>query len=1017
LSVLSALIAAPTTVPRFDDEDEKLPTGLVVAYRDADRSEGAEVWRVEPTIAFSLRAGESPHPRISDQAWSAQWQGQIQTFRAGRYRFSAELIGQATIRVAGQVVLTARIESNQAELAIGPEVELPAGLSSIEADFSKKDGPASLRVFWQSSSFSSEPLRWDVLHYSATDAAPQLIESMRQDRGRFLVEELGCAACHRPANGDTLAQRLDRRQGPDLSRIGERAFPGWIYQWLANPQSFRPQAVMPQMFADDETGRVERYAVATYLASLGGPPRRPKQELSREEVRNFRRRGERLFSRIGCSVCHLPSEGKNAIADLKHLGSKTTPDRLAQFLQNPLSINPSGRMPQMGLDGGEARDLAYFLCESIDEHCLPDLPLLSATASTQAIQTVLKQVTGSSDEADRLAHAPDSEKLRLTGERLVVKKGCTNCHRVAPAGNELPVGYTLASLAHMRDEETQSRGCLRVQVASVTADIPRFVLTDEHRECIAAFLTSASTGAGSVAPGFSAQVTLRRLQCVACHSRAGQGGLGPDRVEELRKYESAQDAEAIQPPPLTNVGAKLRTNWLSAVLTQGRRARPWMALRMPQFGQANVAKLAEQLAAADGVEPSDKIAQFEYDVSHVESGRLLVGKNGFGCISCHDIAGQPNTGTRGPDLASMNERVRYDWYSRWLDDPQRMQPGTRMPTVFQNGSTAIKTILGGDARAQSQAIWEYLSLGANLPLPVGLEPPRGLILEAKDRPMLVRSFLPDAGSHGIAIGFPNGISFAFDPAQGRLAYAWTGQFIDAGPIWQDRGGSPAGIRGPRYWTAPPGCPWELTDSPGSVPDWSKRLTDPARGARVREGELFDGAIRMQFRDYKIAKDGSPSLHYSLDPAVNGSERCRLEIFERFEPIQKLAGVGLKRSFHLQSERANTAWLLVAETNGTLQIRDASGDPIDTPSNAERTEYPAMDKSVIVTSQSGVQLFTVLTAPADARWSIVESSGLSRIALLIPIVGLQPNDVVIAVLCPYRNEPAMIRALLSGVTAP
>src|SRR5207249_3684526 len=108
-------------------------------------------------------------------------------------------------------------------------------------------------------------------------------------------------------------------------------------------------------------------------------------------------------------------------------------------------------------------------------------------------------------------------------------------------------------------------------------------------------------------------------------------------------------------------------------------------------------------AAADGVEPNDAIRQFAYNAEHVEVGRFIVGKKGLGCISCHDIAGRPNTGTRGPDLANMKERVRYDWYKRWLDDPQRMQPGTRMPTVFPNGSSALKELLGGSGEAQSDA--------------------------------------------------------------------------------------------------------------------------------------------------------------------------------------------------------------------------------------------------------------------------------------------------------------------------
>src|SRR5260370_12368814 len=98
------------------------------------------------------------------------------------------------------------------------------------------------------------------------------------------------------------------------------------------------------------------------------------------------------------------------------------------------------------------------------------------------------------------------------------------------------------------------------------------------------------------------------------------------------------------------------------------------------------------------------------------------------------MAGIAKFGTRGPDLALMNQRVRHEWYERWLEQPQRMQPGTRMPTVFVDGKSLLPTILGGDAQSQADAMWAYLSLGRNLPLPEGVEPTRGLVLAVRERP-------------------------------------------------------------------------------------------------------------------------------------------------------------------------------------------------------------------------------------------------------------------------------------------
>jgi hypothetical protein len=47
-----------------------------------------------------------------------------------------------------------------------------------------------------------------------------------------------------------------------------------------------------------------------------------------------------------------------------------------------------------------------------------------------------------------------------------------------------------------------------------------------------------------------------------------------------------------------------------------------------------------------------------------------------------------------------------------------------MPTVFPDGKSLLAGVLGGDANAQAEAMWAYLSLGRGLPLPEGLKSPR-----------------------------------------------------------------------------------------------------------------------------------------------------------------------------------------------------------------------------------------------------------------------------------------------------
>ena len=101
---------------------------------------------------------------------------------------------------------------------------------------------------------------------------------------------------------DRVARGLLHRPGPDLSQVGRRDSPGWLFRWLESPRKLQAGAVMPRLFPDDDHGRVERYAVASFLATLGGrfhPDRRPPDP---RELQASAARGKHLFSSAGCSA-------------------------------------------------------------------------------------------------------------------------------------------------------------------------------------------------------------------------------------------------------------------------------------------------------------------------------------------------------------------------------------------------------------------------------------------------------------------------------------------------------------------------------------------------------------------------------------------------------------------------------------------------------------------------------------------------------------------------------------------
>ncbi len=68
-----------------------------------------------------------------------------------------------------------------------------------------------------------------------------------------------------------------------------------------------------------------------------------------------------------------------------------------------------------------------------------------------------------------------------------------------------------------------------------------------------------------------------------------------------------------------------------------------------------------------------------------------------------------------------------------------------------------------------------------------------ILVKVKDKPVILRAFLDYKNdrnlrrTHTIGVGDPSGINYIFDNAIGALSCLWKGQFVDATPMWNDRG--------------------------------------------------------------------------------------------------------------------------------------------------------------------------------------------------------------------------------------
>ncbi len=126
--------------------------------------------------------------------------------------------------------------------------------------------------------------------------------------------------------------------------------------------------------------------------------------------------------------------------------------------------------------------------------------------------------------------------------------------------------------------------------------------------------------------------------------------------------------------------------------------------------------LASVLAASPA--QADSIRYFRTDTPEFLASAKL-GKQlfqAYQCLKCHVVAGRSLTPeVNAPDLSLAKERLDPDWIVKWLIDPQKLQPGTKMPNFFQFNEDEQYNPIYSDADAHVQyrmilALRDYLMI-------------------------------------------------------------------------------------------------------------------------------------------------------------------------------------------------------------------------------------------------------------------------------------------------------------------
>ncbi|MGR3310406.1 MAG: c-type cytochrome [Candidatus Brocadiales bacterium] len=546
--------------------------------------------------------------------------------------------------------------------------------------FSDDEAVAIAAYLWQNASTDPLPLQIKADKMGSTED------------GRFLLENIGCLACHNDGE-------IGSNYAPNLSRIGDKVKYDYLVNWLMDPKALQPETRMPNLRLTKDEG----HHIATYLSTLKGTETGASVEIIKElmDPQNAKK-GKKLIERFGCFGCHEISgmEGKGKIGvELSSLGSKP----IGQF---DYGVHEKEILHEVGLHYVEdniykARkawitkklqsprhfDEGRYKTE-VEKLRMPYYDL--SPDEIEALTVFLIGLTA--DEFPQEFWYTMSEKKRAIeeGHELVEKYNCTGCHQFSPDKITLK-------------NNTKLVGAIKVK----EGDDIYFQLWEDN--------AALEKKVGETVLISAAQVKK--------HIPAHGGDIIPLIVSYLEEEEGMfqEEAKVFAPPLLYGEGKKVQPQWLFEFLLKPIKLRPWLDVRMPTFEMTpqEATTLAKFFSLMDDEDyPYMQIKEIKKDYieekekkipDYLAKAKAMFEAKDVNCGSCHVRGNETPEGDPSdwaPDLSLARIRLRPDWITRWLLDPQAIAPGTKMPRFFRHGE--LQDYFPGTPEEQATAIKDLL---------------------------------------------------------------------------------------------------------------------------------------------------------------------------------------------------------------------------------------------------------------------------------------------------------------------
>jgi cytochrome c2 len=583
--------------------------------------------------------------------------------------------------------------------------------------------------------------------YKCHNATPEVPQAAALNSGRDMIRIYGCFGCHKIPGYENI-----RKVGPDLSTVSGKLTKDWVRKWLANPKDFKSQARMPQFWWNsnnsgsaywDKRNAAEINAITEYLWSKSKPKELPPARTGGDPAK-----GKQIVETVGCFGCHAVGPIQEVANqsqirrrhgyNLENQGSKVTQAWIYNWVKDPAQVWPETKMPSLRLSDEEAADVSAYLASLKNPAWdKKPAPQTDPAALDDITLELLRNNSTDIEARERLKGMSLEQKNLYAGERLISRYGCFGCHNIPgfekaqPIGTELteagskllaqfdfgflPIEHSRHAWYEQKLKDPRIFDVGRVKRPEELLKMPNFHFSDKDVELISGVLVSLvkdpvplemrDKTSQAIAEG---RQLIAEKNCRGCHLIEGFGA-------DIRPTKEP----AQWPPNLNTEGAKTQPLWLHSFLKDPSivKLRPWLTARMPtfHFTEQQAATIERYFSALDKVDYPFINTDIDTDADKLRAGASLFAQ--AQCQSCHPTSNVIPPGKTPEDLAPnlqlAHERLRPEWVLQWIADPQKIFPGTRMPTFFGPNpegqmTTPFKDILGGDAKAQIEALRDHV---------------------------------------------------------------------------------------------------------------------------------------------------------------------------------------------------------------------------------------------------------------------------------------------------------------------